>query len=199
LEYFCGLYCPKVKKSNYVLQQLRESDLIELIRSGNTAAFKELVQRFEGPVSNVVIGLLGRTPEAENIAQDVFIKFFYSIDQFREESGIKTYLTRIAINLSLNELKKLSRERKRLAFDVENRPETADAGMSGAERLELKEAIDLALSKLEPRQRAVVVLRLIEGYSTRETAKILKIPDGTVLSRLHRAQEELRILLKKYL
>lgn len=182
-----------------MLQELREFDLVDLIRSGNTAAFGELVRRFEGPVSRVVIGLLGRTPEAENVAQDVFIRFFYTIDRFREESGVRTYLTRIAINLSLNELKKLSRERKRMVMDEGNRQPVPDPDLSTAEKYEIKETIQEALDRLEPGQKAVVVLRLVEGYSTRETAKMLKIPEGTVLSRLHRATDELRKHLKKYL
>ena len=91
----------------------KEKRLIEKIRHGDTIAFKEFVNQHEKAISNVIIGMLGNNPRAEEVAQDVFIKFYLNINKFREESSAKTYLTRIAINLSLNELKKWNLQKQR--------------------------------------------------------------------------------------
>ena len=182
-----------------MLSQLADKDLVDQIKKGNIKAFNEFVKRFEKPVSNVVIGMLGKTPESELIAQDVFIKFYQTIDKFRHESSIKTYLTRMAINLSLNEIKRQKRSRDKLVYDEDIFLQMISGDHNPGDDFDLKDAVEKALQKLDARHRSVIILRFIEGYSTRETAKILKIPQGTVLSRLFRAQEQLRELLKNYL
>jgi len=180
------------------LRQLNENTLIDQVNEGNTGAFKELVNRYERPVSNVVIGLLGNTAEAEEIAQDVFIRFYKNSSRFRKESSLKTYLTRIAINLSLNELKKRKRTKERFVAEEEINVPYGGESEDSPSGYDLKEAVEIALQQLDVRQRAVFVLRIIEGYDTSETAKILNIPKGTVLSRLHRAQEHMRKLLQHF-
>jgi RNA polymerase sigma-70 factor (ECF subfamily) len=127
----------------------------------------------------------------------VFIRFYNALKDFREESSLATYLTRIAINLSLNEIKK---RKRRNMFVVSRRndepePDLADE-MDESQAYDAKEAVNKALQQLEPKFRSVVVLRMLQGYSTAETAKILKLPTGTVLSRLARAQDKLREILK---
>lgn len=175
----------------------QERELIEKIRQGDTAAFGEFVKLHEGTIANVVIGMLGNRPEAEDVAQDVFIRFFYNIEKFREESSAKTYLTRIAINLSLNELKKrkVLQQRMEIKDDLKR---YEGKNVQNPDNFDLRDIIEAELQKLEKGQRSVFVLRMIEGFSTKETAKILNIPQGTVLSRLHRAVETLKIKLKDY-
>lgn len=169
-------------------------ELVSKARSGDLGAFKELVIRHEGKVAGVVRSMLGPTAEAEDVGQEVFIRFYGALSKFRGEAAVSTYLTRIAINLSLNELKK----RKRSSSLI--RPEEHGAHVAaGDDRRDLKEMIDVELDRLDPEFRAVVTLRLIEGYSTEETADILSIPLGTVLSRLARAQQKLRKGLSAHL
>jgi RNA polymerase sigma-70 factor (ECF subfamily) len=103
---------------------------------------------------------------------------------------VATYLTRIAINLSLNELKR--RKRRRL-LDLQT-VAAAELPTVTAEPAEWREVLEKSMERLDAGFRAVVVLRLIEGYSTRETAEILSVPEGTVLSRLSRAQKQLQWL-----
>jgi RNA polymerase sigma-70 factor (ECF subfamily) len=91
----------------------QDERLIIQSKAGDVAAFKELVQRHEGKVAGVVKSMLGSTPEAEDVGQEVFIKFYESLDKFRGDSMVSTYLVRIAINLSLNELKKRKRNQAR--------------------------------------------------------------------------------------
>lgn len=171
-----------------------DEELVANSREGDLAAFKTLVVRHEGKIAGVVRSMLGPTPEAEDVGQEVFIRFYEALGKFRGDSAVGTYLTRIAINLSLNEIKK--RKRRFLIFAKEedgwNR-RTPDDGK------DLNELISYEFGQLDPDFRAVATLRLVQGYSTEETAKILGIPLGTVLSRLARAQKKLRAGLEKHL
>ncbi len=142
-----------------------------------------------------VIGILGPTPEAEDVGQETFIRFYRSLKKFRGDSSIGTYLTRIAINLSLNELKRRKRQRGFLSPKVEDQIENVPDSRPEKEQREIKDLVEQGLQRLEPKFRAVIVLRLINGYSTQETADILNLPKGTVLSRLARAQMKLRKIL----
>jgi RNA polymerase sigma-70 factor (ECF subfamily) len=173
-----------------------DRELVEAAREGDEKAFIELVRRYEPRVAATVIGMLGDVPEADDVGQETFVRFYRALRSFRGESGLGTYLTRIAINLSLNELRR--RRRRFFLFprsDAADLPEAPDERRDEAAALEAKEAVHRALQRLEPEFRAVVVLRLLDGYSTRETAEILDIPAGTVLSRLARGQKKLRKIL----
>ncbi len=85
---------------------MTENELLEHARQGDHRAFKSLVECFEQPIATVVKGILGDCAEAEDVGQEVFIRFYKSMHQFNGKSTLKTYLTCIAINCSLNELKK---------------------------------------------------------------------------------------------
>jgi RNA polymerase sigma-70 factor (ECF subfamily) len=175
---------------------LTDEDLVKDAREGDNRAFEELVRRYESVVAATVIGMLGNCAEAEDVGQETFIRFYRSLRKFRGESSVRTYLTRIAINLSLNEIKR--RKRKRLLYtqkSVEEFHDIADPKTRTEEGID-PETVQHAVQDLDDDFRAVVVLRLIDGYSTAETAEILGIPIGTVLSRLSRAQKKLRTALQ---
>lgn len=172
-------------------------DLITEAKSGNQLAFKQLVERYENRVAATVIGMLGNTPEADDIGQTVFVRFYKALNNFRGDAALSTYLTRIAINLSLNELKK--RKRRRLFTFFSDTAETTlqlpDTSLSQSAK-DTQEMVQWGIQQLKPDFRSVVILRMIEGYSTKETAAILEIPLGTVLSRLTRAQHKLKKILQ---
>lgn len=180
------------------LTHLSDDELIAASQKGNRAAFGILVRRYESTVASTVIGMLGACDEADDVGQETFIRLYESLHRFRGDSTLRTYVTRIAINLSLNELKRRNRRRMftlRLEPDMlEN--ETAPDG--GSDLFDMRDSIQKALGMLKPKLQAVVVLRLIDGYSTEETAAILHLPAGTVLSRLARAQEKLHSLLSHH-
>jgi RNA polymerase sigma-70 factor (ECF subfamily) len=181
-----------VRVSERKVNILTDEDLLKDAREGDNRAFKELVRRYEPAVAATVIGMLGNCAEAEDVGQETFIRFYRALGSFRGESSVRTYLTRIAINLSLNEIKR--RKRKRLLFSrksVEEFHDIADPKTRTEEAVD-PEIVQRAVQALDDDFRAVVVLRLIDGYSTAETAEILGIPLGTVLSRLSRAQRKLR-------
>jgi len=175
-----------------------DAHILTEIRNGNDAVFKDLIIRYEGLVSSTIIGMIGNCSEAEDIGQEVFVRFYKARHNFRGDSAIGTYLTRIAINLSLNEIKRRSR-RNQLFFhsddpivDIEDKNNDPDVDDN-------REIIQRAIQELAPKFRSVIVLRLIDGYSTEETAKILEVPIGTVLSRLARAQKKLKEILSPML
>jgi len=174
-----------------------DGEFIAAVRRGETEAFRVLVERYERQVAATVIGMLGAGPEAQDVGQEVFVRFYRSLGGFRAEASVATYLTRIAMNLSYNEIARRRKRRGRagggdavLAAMVDETDRTA----GGPERAEIRQAI----LELEPQFRAVVVLRLVKGHTTEETARILKVPQGTVLSRLWRAQRILAERLKEY-
>jgi RNA polymerase sigma-70 factor (ECF subfamily) len=158
----------------------------------------EIVKRHKAKVASTIYGMVGRCDEADDIGQEVFIRFYKSLNNFRGESALGTYLTRIAINLSLNEIAR--RKRKRFFSFDKMLEEGSDLGYTDKTGTlnENKEIIEKAVQKMDAKYRAVLVLRLIDGYSTEETAKILNIPLGTVLSRLARAQSKLKEFLQPY-
>jgi RNA polymerase sigma-70 factor (ECF subfamily) len=175
---------------------LTDQELVAAAKDGDDDAFKELVMRYEPVVAATVIGMLGNCPEAEDVGQETFIRFYNGIKSFRGDSRVKTYITRIAMNQAINEIRRRKRRNKVFsstpADELGEMPDGRFADDRGTDR----ELIERAIQKLDEDFRSVVVLRLIDGYSTAETAKILGIPVGTVLSRLSRAQKKLREILR---
>jgi RNA polymerase sigma-70 factor (ECF subfamily) len=175
--------------------KLKEQELIASILNGDTNAFKEIVRKYESRVAATVIGMLGHCTEAEDIGQETFVRLYQSLHKFRGESSLATYLTRIAINLSLNEIRRRGRRRQIYLTNSEEKIEKIADTANHNEQKEMSELIQNGLQKLPAKFRTVIVLRLIDGYSTEETAKILNLPVGTVLSRLSRAQIKLKKVL----
>lgn len=181
---------------------MNDSDLISATLMGDHKAFQTLIERYEPRVAATVIGMLGRCPEADDVGQETFIRFFKSLAGFKAAAGVGTYITRIAINLSLNELK---RRKRRTIFSIfqnddasspfDDMPDPA----ATSEYDDTKDLVQRALQMLDPKFRSVLVLRLLDGYSTNETAQILQLPIGTVLSRLARAQQKLKDILTPYM
>ena len=172
--------------------------LINQVRTGDEAALRTLIERYEPQVAATVVGMLGSGDEADDVGQETFVRFYQSLDKFRGDAALGTYLTRIAINLSLNALEQ--RKRRRWRFwsrdDEQTPPEPSVDGRDEQATREREQAVQAALAQLSPAFRAVVVLRMIEGYSTKETAALLAIAEGTVLSRLSRGMKQLATMLK---
>ena len=176
-------------------ERVTESELLTAVRRGDQSAWRTLVERHEGAVAAVVIGMLGDGDEADDVGQETFIRFYRSLDSFRGEASLKTWLQRIATNLSLDALKRRKRGLRRF-IDLDDADEsTPQLQSDGAAQQTARTNVELvraAVATLPDKHRPVVVLRMIEGYSTRETAEMLGIPEGTVLSRLSRAMEQLK-------
>lgn len=174
-------------------------ELVKLAINGSQYAFTEIVRRHKTKIASTIHGMIGQCDQVDDIGQEVFIRFYRKMTNFRGESALGTYLTRIAINLSLNELKRRKR-RNIFSFNqlVEEGLDIADPSSFEAPDDNIN-IVRMAVQKLDPKHRSVIVLRLIDGYSTEETSKILNIPIGTALSRLARAQKKLKELIKPYI
>jgi RNA polymerase sigma-70 factor, ECF subfamily len=175
-----------------------EKELIKASINGDKNAFGEIVNNYRKMVANTVKGMLGDSVYTEDIGQEVFIKLYYSLPEFRGDSKLSTYIQKIAVNLTLNEIKRRKRIFSMFSQKGDDELYQIDvADTDNGERNEATEIVNKALMALDPGYRIVVSLRMLQGYSTKETAEILDLPVGTVLSRLSRAQGQLRNILQK--
>ncbi len=175
-----------------------EAVLVKAALDGNKEAFGDIVTKYQKMVARTVKGMLGDSIFADDIGQEVFIKLFYSLSEFRGEAKLSTYIQKIAVNLTLNEIKR--RKRFFSMFSQKGNNEMYEfevADQDNEERRDSKELVSKALLAMEPKSRIILTMRMLQGYSTKETAEILDLPLGTVLSRLSRAQEQLRNILEK--
>lgn len=178
--------------------------LIEAIRAGKKDAFGTLVHRYEDRLYATLLRLTGRAEDARDLFQEAITRAWIKLDRFHGESSFYTWIYRIAVNLALSD-----RRRKRLAghvtasLSVEGPQPAEDTEFSDPtlpiERAEQERLIQQALNELQPDHRAVVVMSHFDDLRYEEIAKILRIPVGTVRSRLHRAREVLRDRLSEIL
>lgn len=189
-----------------------EVALVERCRKGDMTAFGALVRRYQDRIYNACRRLCGREADAEDFAQETFVRALRAIDRFDGRAKLYTWIFRIAINLVLSARRRDKTARTHSLDDGsasgENERPTAAARLASPEPRpeeramshETRQAVQAALARLEPEQRAIIVLRDLEGLDYAEIAAILETPTGTVKSRLHRARlalrEELRPLLE---
>jgi len=185
--------------------QQEEQDFILALKRRDEAAFSELVRRHQHQVYNLVLRMLGNREEAEDVAQEVFVAVFRSIDGFREESSLATWLYRVATNHCKNRLKYLGRRQrgKLCSLDVvaehDLRPTATQEHYHPPDQLleghPAEREVQQAIAGLEPEQRLVILLREVEGLSYQQIEEVTGLPPGTVRSRLHRA----RLALKEWM
>ena len=173
-------------------------DLIKRFEGGSRSAFEELVHKYQGKIYNLCCYMLHDSDDAKDAAQETFLKAYTGLKTFRANCALYSWLYRIAVNTCLDRKRK-SRD---TSDSAEDSPAVEDLPSSGpsAERLyqskETGRAIQAALQKLPGALRAAIVLREIEGLSYEEIADTLDTSVGTVKSRISRAREELRRLLR---
>ena len=173
-----------------------EKKLISLARNGDKDAFRELIIKYEPQIAGTVIGMLGPGPEAEDVGQETFVRFYRALPKFRGEASLSTYLTRIAINLCLNVIRK-RKIRKMVFFQKIKTAASQTRDPVNMDSLyTAKELINRGLRMLDNRFRTDIILRYMNGYTSEETAEILNIPKGTVMSRLARGMDRLKEILK---
>jgi RNA polymerase sigma-70 factor (ECF subfamily) len=172
--------------------KVQDDALVRRARAGDREAFGLLAARHQDAVYRVVRGIVGDPSEAEDVAQEVFLKAFGALGRFRGDSGFFTWLYRIAVNEAL----RAARRRRHPASLDEGLPVEAPPVPQPDEDGPSLALLERLLRKLPEEFRAIVVLRDIEGLPYREVAETLEIPMGTVMSRLFRARRELRDLWK---
>lgn len=165
---------------------------------GNERAFRQLIERHQNAVIGTVARMLNDAHEAEDIAQQVFIRLWNSAPKWRHDAKFTTYLYTIMRNLVFNESRRRSRKKEiSLEEQQENHPAAmrADEGLSpdeGMEKRELHRSIDAAIAALPEQQRLAVVLRTFEGLDYEDIAKALDTSVSSVKSLLFRARGVLR-------
>jgi RNA polymerase sigma-70 factor (ECF subfamily) len=186
-----------------------DAAFVRAVQGGDMAAFDQLVIKHKDKLFNMVYWLLGDYQEANDCAQEIFIKVFKAIKKFRFQSSFSTWLYRIAINTCKNRLKSSAFRWKKRTISLENPKsskqdnrsyEIQNGSPSPENSLEKKEQIMLiqkAVNALPQEQNRVVVLRDIQGLSYQEIADITGLNLGTVKSRLARARMELRNRLNR--
>ena len=175
-----------------------ENELIKATLEGDKQAFGEIVKTYQKMVARTVKGMLGDSVYADDVGQEVFIKLYYSLPEFRGEARLSTYIQKIAVNLTLNEIKR--RKRFFSIFSQKGNNEMFEyeiADQDNQERRETSEIVNKALQAMDPKFRIILTMRMLQGYSTKEVAEILDLPMGTVLSRLSRAQKQIKNILEK--
>lgn len=188
-----------------------DAELIAQVSRGETQAYGELVRRYQDRVFNTCWRICGHLEDARDLTQEAFLKAFEGLSNFRGESGFYTWVFRVAVNLALTHRR---RGKNRRVFSFESATESdaaidpiappnpsapveeAGGSLSAAER---NAAVGRALGALDDEQRAVVVLRDMEGLNYEQIAAILQIPAGTVKSRLFRARMALQEALEPIL
>ena len=174
--------------------------LVDRLRRGERGAFEELVRLYQHRVFGVTLRMLGNRADAEEVAQEVFLRVYRSVGDFRGESKLSTWLYAIASRLCLN---RLASGRGRPTLESEEavlRLESTE--VDPAERLERGEveaALQRAIAELPEERRIVVVLRDLEGLAYEDIAEALGVALGTVRSRLHRARAELKGKMERFL
>ena len=187
-----------------------EAAFVARLVARDETAFNELIVVYERRVFSLVLRMLGRRAEAEEITQDVFVQVFKSVDSFRGDSKLSTWIFRVAVNLCKNRMKYNARRGGKNQQDLDSLGEhtsmwAAEGVSAGAtsrpddlvEGQQLVEVVREAIGELEPEFRQLVILRDVEDLSYEEIAEVTNLPVGTVKSRIHRGRSQLRAKVER--
>jgi len=186
-----------------------EVAFVDRLQVGSDEAFGTLIHLYQAPIYNVAYRILGDASEASDAVQETFMKIFRGIKTFRGESGLKTWIYRIAISESLNRQRWWKRWRRHAPISIDDTSpngarlfEVTDSRPSpefACAQMEMEREVQKALNGLSFEHRVAVVLRDIEGLSYEEIAETLGLSLGTVKSRLWRARSEMKTKLEPVL
>jgi len=179
-----------------------DARILRGLRSGIEGAYEELIERYEQQIFGMVYRLVGNQSDACDVVQEVFLKVFRGVTAFREQSSLRTWIYRIAVNEAYNHRRWFVRHCRMEVPMEETRSEhpnsldyTPDPGRSPFEQAmdnETRTLIEVALTRINPVFRTAVVLRDVQNLSYEEIADILQVSLGTVKSRILRGREALR-------
>ena len=200
------------KKTEASAQRANDRKLVQRVQDGDEGAFRELFEKYHRRAFAVAFGVVKNKQDALDIVQDGFIKVHRHIGNFQGSSSFYTWLYRIIMNLSIDHVRR-SKKGKDMDYDDRVGRDSADVAGDGALlprildgnpgktvlRKELTHAIQDALNELPEYHRAVILLREVEGLSYEEMSKVLKVPKGTIMSRLFHARRKMQAALGEYL
>jgi RNA polymerase sigma-70 factor (ECF subfamily) len=176
--------------------QTEEAVLIEAAKAGDQEAFRQIVERYQGAVYNLAYRMLGDPEEAEDAAQEIFVRLYRQLGRYDPERKFSTWTLAIATNYCIDQL----RRRRMQLVPLENIIPWArarDAGPEGeALSRESRDEVQRLLKQLPEKYRAPLVLRYWEDLSCAEIAEILGVPEGTIKTQIHRARKQLGKMLE---
>jgi len=181
--------------------------LVRRARERDLSACDELVRRYHGKLYGLVYNMTSNKEDTEDLVQDVFVKAFSALDRFKGTSSFYTWIYRIAVNTTINFLKKRKNRKATSLNDMDGGVErdpayveltARESPFRDATLSELQEKLNKALSKLSEKHRAVVVLHDIQGVPHEEVARMLGCSQGTVRSRLFYARQQLQAELAEF-
>lgn len=183
------------------MSEITDQELIDRCLAGHSEAFGLLVQRYQHRLYGTLVHIVGSAEVARDVAQDAFLLAFEKLGSYRGQSAFYSWLFRIALNAAASAHRKAVRHKHSVEAarestgeePIDGRPASAPSyALEVADRQHL---VRKALSELPEEYRTALILKEIEELKYEEIAEILKIPLGTVRSRIHRGREELRLKL----
>mgnify|MGYP001118794884 FL=1 len=181
-----------------------EKDLVDRARMGDVEAFEQLIESCQKKVFNIAFRMIGNYDDANELAQEVFLKAFRSINKFKGDSLFSTWIYKVTANVCLDEIR---RRKKRMVFSLDEDMEFNDGEVKRqipdssptpditAETNEIKNAVNKSIQELPEDYKSVIILRDIQGFSYDEISRIVNCPEGTVKSRINRARQALKKIL----
>jgi RNA polymerase sigma-70 factor (ECF subfamily) len=187
------------------MNSTNERELVEQAKHGDIEAFEQLIIGCEKKVFNIAYRMIGNYDDANELAQEVFLKAFKSIKNFKGDSLFSTWIYKVTANVCLDEIRR--RKNKvviSLDQDIELKegevkrqiPDTAPTPEMEAETNEIKNAVNESIQQLPDDYKSMIILRDIQGFSYDEISKIVNCPEGTVKSRINRARQALKKILQ---
>lgn len=180
--------------------EIEEQQCIRKAAQGDASAFEELVVRYQGQVYRLCLRMSGNAEDAADLTQEAFVKVWKNLDTFQFDAAFSTWLYRLASNCCLDFLR-VRKRRQTVSLTAEtdeedeetidlpdDSPTPEEAAISKEERDDLR----LAMQSIDPEQRQILTLRVVNDLSYTDIAQVLGIREGTVKSRLSRARESLR-------
>jgi len=184
--------------------------LVRRCIAGDAAAWEEIVQRYHRRIYNICYRFTGSGTDADDLAQEVFIKMYRTLNSYDVERGaFMTWVTTVTRNLLVDHFRKTRQDRVTDSLDTpqsehedvlplgERIPDKGPAPDSKVQTLEARELVQQGLQKLSPELREAVILRDLQDMDYKEIASVLRVPEGTVKSRINRGRAELARLLQR--
>jgi len=189
---------------NIVFMGQDEQVLLEKAKAGDVAAFEELIESYQKKIYNLAYRIIGNYDDAADMAQEVLIRIFKSIANFKGQSSFSTWIYRITTNVCLDEIRR-KKNKKIISLDEEIRMEDGEIKRqimsddlqpdAAAEQEELRSAVSNAINSMPDDHSLIITLRDIQGLSYDEISAVLDCPIGTVKSRISRARQALKKVL----
>ncbi|WP_299112863.1 RNA polymerase sigma factor [uncultured Winogradskyella sp.] len=180
---------------------INDDQIIEAIQNGEAKAYGQLVDRYKDLVYTLALRMLKHREEAEEVAQDVFIKVFKSLDKFKGDSKFSTWIYKVTYNTCLDNIKKNKKHLNDVAIDeyTFNKLDTIDNALDNIIKEEKNVLIKNCINKLPEDSSALLTLFYFEELSLDEISKIVNVEANTVKVKLFRARKKLAVILEQYL